>query len=186
MLTNSLEETFNRSKELADKNDSLVQSQTQLAEKEAELAAETEKTMSWKGKVFVADQLNSFFVAVLLLTLHIICKPEQVSQMESMVKSLQQRLVDNAKEASVTQEQLQQSVADYQSKNNDLEAQLREAQVSATALQTVTTGEEDECEKLQALQASLDDARELLRAERENQSVTEASLEESEGKQSAT
>lgn len=131
--------------------------------------------------------IPSFFVTLLFLTsaLHF-CEPEQVAQMESMVKSLQERLIDNEKEASVTHEQLQRSIAEYQSKNTDLEDQLREAQESATTLQASITGKEDEGGELQALQASLDDARELLCAERENQLATEASLEESEGKPSAT
>lgn len=98
------------------------------------------------------------------------------------MNSLQQRLFDKEKEASSTEEQLRQSIADYQTRNIALEAQVQEAQETARTLQQATSDEEDKDERLQALQTSLDDARKVLLSERETHSVTEASLEESEGK----
>lgn len=97
------------------------------------------------------------------------------------MNSLQQRLLDNEKEACAAQEQLQQTVAAYESKNNELAAQLQEAQGKITTLENLTEEDDAAKEKLEALQTSLDDARNLLRAERENQAVTEGALEEAQG-----
>lgn len=152
-LTQSLEASFNRSKILTEENDSLASSQAQLTETEVALSGETKKALDWK---------------------------EQVAHAEAMVKSLQQQLLDNENEANATQERLQQSIAAYESSSNELSAQLQDA--NAQILAAHESKEEDSPEKLEALQASLDDARDLLRAERENQSATEASLQESQGK----
>ena len=55
-LTQSLEETFNRRKELADENDSLASSQAQLIETEAALTDEMKKALSWKGRICVSHR----------------------------------------------------------------------------------------------------------------------------------
>ena len=100
--------------------------------------------------------------------------------METTVRSLQEQLLVKDKEINSTQEQLRQAIAE----NNTLEAQVRDAHETASTLQKATSEEEEKEEKIQILQASLDDARKLLLEERGNQSVIEASLEESEGKRS--
>lgn len=66
-LTQSLAETVNHSKELADENDSLASLRVQLTEKEAALAEETKKTSSWKGKVFFVSSWISLHFS---LTFH--------------------------------------------------------------------------------------------------------------------
>ena len=93
---------------------------------------------------------------------------------------MQEQLLVKDKEINSTQEQLRQAIAE----NNTLEAQVRDAHETASTLQKATSEEEEKEEKMQILQASLDDARKLLLEERGNQSVIEASLEESEGKRS--
>ena len=52
-LTQSLEETFNRSKELAVENELLAATQAQLTEKEATLSKEAEEAADWKSMFLV-------------------------------------------------------------------------------------------------------------------------------------
>ena len=57
-LTQSLEETFNRSKELAVENELLAATQAQLTEKEATLSKEAEEAADWKSMFLVCYYLD--------------------------------------------------------------------------------------------------------------------------------
>lgn len=112
-----------------------------------------------------------------------------------MVDSLQQRLLGKEKELSASREQMQQAVTAAESKNEETSRLLQEAQLQIGVLGEELAAErkakleeveiDDQAdERTAALQARLDETKELLLQESQNLSEAMDALEERKGKHS--